>query len=164
MDENLKKNHIIDSVFVICLMLLFLLSSLTVIALGAGIYRRNTQIMETNYSHRIAYAYITEKLRQNDVNGAIHVESIFGENALVMTEKVGETLYNTYIYNYNNNLMELFARADLNNFYPQSGQVIMSIDDLQIDQVSDNMIKAVITLPDGTDYLLYLTKRSVATE
>ncbi len=164
MDENLKKNHIIDSVFVICLMLLFLLSSLTVIALGAGIYRRNTQIMETNYSHRIAYAYITEKLRQNDVNGAIHVESIFGENALVMTEEVGETLYNTYIYNYNNNLMELFARADLNNFYPQSGQVIMSIDDLQIDQVSDNMIKAVITLPDGTDYLLYLTKRSVATE
>ncbi|MCR5404379.1 MAG: DUF4860 domain-containing protein [Butyrivibrio sp.] len=160
MDVKQRKNHIIDSVFVICLMLLFLLSSLSVIALGAGIYKRNTKTMETNYSHRVAFAYITEKLRQADENGAIHVESIFGEDALVMTEEVGDVLYNTYIYNYDNNLMELYAREDLENFYPQSGQAIMTVNDFIITEVSDNMFNAVIVLPDGTQYSLYLTRRS----
>lgn len=160
MDVNKRKNHIIDSVFVICLMLLFLLSSLCVIALGAGIYRRNTKTMETNFSHRIAYAYITEKVRQADENGAIDVQEIFGENALVMSEEVSGVIYNTYIYNYNDSLMELYARADLENFYPQSGQAIMAINDLSITKVSDNMFNAVIVLPDGTQYSLYLTRRS----
>lgn len=164
MDESLRKNHIIDSVFVICLMLLFLLSALSIIALGASIYRKNTKSMETNYSHRVAIAYITEKMRQSDVNGGIHVEEIFGKNALVMTQDVGGTDYNTYIYEYDNNLMELYARADLDNFYPQSGQVILAIDSLAISEVSDNMFSASIVLPDGTTHSLYLTKRSESRE
>ena len=37
MNPSSNKRHVIDTVFVICLMLLFLISALTVISIGANI-------------------------------------------------------------------------------------------------------------------------------
>ncbi len=127
MIQEQKKGHTIDTVFVICLLLLFVLSSLSVIAIGASIYKKNVAAMADNSSHRIACAYITEKVRQSDNEGNVYVKEIFGENALVLSKDIDGVTYNTYIYDYDGNLMELFARADLDNFYPQSGQKIPKI-------------------------------------
>ena len=160
MELNQKKNHMIDSVFVICLMLLFVLSALSVIAIGASIYKKNVSLMADNNSHRIACAYITEKIRQADNNGDIHVREIFGENALVMSETINGVRYNTYIYDYDGNLCELYARDDIGNFYPQSGQQIMPITSFSIEEVSDNMFAITIVLEDGSADNLYVTKRS----
>jgi hypothetical protein len=157
-----KNKHIIDSVFVICLMLLFVLSALSVIAIGAAIYKKNVSSMSTNDSHRIASSYITEKVRQGDEYGQIHVEEIFGENALVLTKELNGTLYNTYIYDYNGHLMELFARDDLGQFYPQSGQKILEVSSFDIEQVSDTLLNVTIVLKDGTVDFLYIAKRSEA--
>ena len=52
MKQDQKKNHTIDTVFVICLLLLFVLSSLSVIAIGASIYKKNVREMADNSSHR----------------------------------------------------------------------------------------------------------------
>ena len=80
MEFNKKTNHMIDSVFVICLMLLFVLSALCVIAIGASIYRKNVSLMADNNSHRIACAYITEKIRQADNNGDIFLAKRSGRD------------------------------------------------------------------------------------
>lgn len=159
-NAGFKNKHIIDNVFVICLMLLFVLSALSVIAIGATIYKKNVSSMSTNDSHRIASSYITEKVRQADENGNISVKEIFGENALVLTKEVGGTLYNTYIYDYDGYLMELFARDDLGQFYPQSGQKILEIDSFDIESVSENLMSVTVVLKDGTRDFLYITKRS----
>ncbi len=160
MELEQKKNHTIDTVFVICLMLLFVLSALSVIAIGASIYKKNVGDMSENSSHRIAVAYITEKVRQGDVGGTIHVEEIFGENALVISEDKNGTVYNTYIYDYDGNLMELFARADLGTFYPQSGQKIMKIGSFDVTEVSDTMFKASVVFESGYEDFIYIAKRS----
>jgi hypothetical protein len=73
-NEGFKNKHIIDSVFVICLMLLFVLSALSVIAIGAAIYKKNIASMSANNSHRIASSYITEKVRQADETGQIYAK------------------------------------------------------------------------------------------
>ena len=159
-NEGFKNKHIIDSVFVICLMLLFVLSALSVIAIGAAIYKKNIASMSANNSHRIASSYITEKVRQADDKGQIYVKEIFGENALVLTKSVKGILYNTYIYDYDGHLMELFARDDLQQFYPQSGQKILAVTSFDIEQVSDNLMNVEIVLEDGTRDFLYITKRS----
>ena len=161
-NSNFKTKHIIDSVFVICLMLLFVLSALSVIAIGATIYKKNVSNMGSNNSHRVASSYITEKVRQADNNGQVYVKEIFGENALVLTSEVGGSLYNTYIYDYDGNLMELFARDDLTQFYPQSGQKILEISSFDIEAVSDNLMNVTIVLQDGTRDFLYIAKRSKA--
>ena len=69
-----KDKHVIDSVFVICLMLLFVLCALSVIAIGASIYQKNVSAMASNNSHRIASAYITEKVRQADIDGTVRIK------------------------------------------------------------------------------------------
>ena len=160
MRQEQKKNHTIDTVFVICLLLLFVLSSLSVIAIGASIYKKNVGAMADNSAHRIACAYITEKVRQADQNGNVHVEQIFGENALVLSEDVNGVKYNTYIYDYDGNLMELFARADLGNFYPQSGQKILEIGSFDIEEIDTGFFRADVVLEDGFEDYLYITRRS----
>lgn len=151
----------IDGFFVISLMLVFVLSALSVIAIGASIYKRNVSDMASNYSHRIGSAYITEKIRQNDVYGAVQVKHVFEENVLVMTQDINGTLYDTYIYEYDGYLMELMARNDISDFYPQSGQKILKISNLEIEDASTSLIKVIISLENGVDESLYIAKRSI---
>ena len=160
MNTRSKNKHIIDAVFVICLALLFVLSALSVIAIGADIYKKNVSAMESNNDRRIASAYITEKVRQSDVNGAVYARDIFDQNALVLQEEINGQLYDTYIYEYDGTLRELFARDDLTTFYPQSGQKIMNILSFEIEEVSENILGVDVTLDDGTTDHLYITKRS----
>ena len=160
MKQDQQKNHTIDTVFVICLLLLFVLSSLSVIAIGASIYKKNVREMADNSSHRIACAYITEKVRQSDEGGQVRVEEIFGENALVLTKELKGVTYNTYIYDYDGNLMELFARSDLGSFCPQSGQKILKIDSFDIEEISDGLFRADVIMSDGVEDYLYITRRS----
>ena len=160
MNTGSNKKHIIDAVFVICLALLFVLSTLSVIAIGASIYRKNVDAMDSNNSRRIASAYITEKVRQADVNGAVFAKEIFDQNALVLQEEIGGQLYNTYIYEYDGELRELFARDDLNTFYPQSGQRILKILAFDIENINDNILDVNVTHEDGTTDHLYIAKRS----
>ena len=158
--QKKKDKHMIDSVFVICLMLLFVLCALSVIAIGASIYQKNVSSMASNNSHRIASAYITEKVRQSDINGNIRVKELFDENVLVMSKEINGEIYNTYIYDYDGHLMELMARDSMNVVYPQSGQKIMEINSLQIEEISDRIFKIEVVLVDGTEDFLYITKRS----
>ncbi len=117
--------------------------------------------MASNYSHRIGSAYITEKIRQNDVYGAVQVKHVFEENVLVMTQDINGTLYDTYIYEYDGYLMELMARNDISDFYPQSGQKILKISNLEIEDASTSLIKVIISLENGVDESLYIAKRSI---
>ncbi|MBQ6415782.1 MAG: DUF4860 domain-containing protein [Butyrivibrio sp.] len=155
-----NKHHIVDVAFILCLMLLFILSALSVISLGAGIYKKNVETMGSNYDHRTACAYITEKVRQSDNNGAIFVTNLFGQNTLVLQEEVNGTLYNTYIYYYNGYLMELYARADLTSFYPQSGQKILEINSFDVSYASEALLSVNIVLADGENEAVYIAKRS----
>ncbi len=160
MEPMQNRNHTIDTVFVICLMLLFVLSALAVIAIGASIYKKNVGEMSENSSHRVGVAYITEKVRQADQNGMVQVEEIFGENALVLSEELSDTIYNTYIYDYDGQLMELFARSDLGTFYPQSGQKIMEIGSFDIEEVTEDLFKATVVFDNGLEDYIYIAKRS----
>ena len=160
MNPESNKKHIIDTVFVICLMLLFLLSALTVIAIGANIYKKNVAQIGDNYAQRVSIAYVTEKVRQSDINGDVFVEELFGQNVLVFQQEIDNILYNTYIYGYDGYLMELFARNDLDNFYPQTGQKILEINSFDIETVYPGLLKATITEVDGLEETVYISVHS----
>ncbi len=164
MELRSKSHHIIDAVFILCLMFLFVLSALSLITLGAGIYKKNVSAMAHNYNQRTACAYITEKVRQSDNNGAIHVENIFSQNTLVLQENIDGVTYNTYIYDYDGYLMELYARADLKTFYPQSGQKILEINSFDIEEISDSLLFVDMVVDGGERESMYIAKRSTSQE
>ena len=145
---------------VICLMLLFLLSALTVIAIGANIYKKNVAQTNDNYAQRVSIAYVTEKVRQSDVSGSIFVRELFGQNVLVFQQELNGDLYNTYIYSYEGYLMELFARDDLQSFYPQTGQKILKINSFIIEKASEDLLRATITEEDGVEETVYISIHS----
>ncbi|MBE5840466.1 MAG: DUF4860 domain-containing protein [Butyrivibrio sp.] len=155
-----KKSHVIDAVFILCLMFLFVLSALAVITIGANIYKKNVSAMSDNYSHRIASAYVTEKVRQADNQGRVYVEDLFDQHALVLQDEIDGVLYNTYIYSYDGYLMELYARADLKDIYPQSGQKILEITSFNVDYVSDSLLSVNLILKDGDDESMFIARRS----
>ncbi len=160
MNKENDKRHIIDTVFVICLLLLFLLSALTIIAIGANIYTKTVTQTNNNYAQRVSIAYVTEKVRQSDVDGNIFVTELFGQNVLVFQQELNGDLYNTYIYSYDGYLMELFARDDLTNFYPPTGQKILKISSFDIEQVKEGLLNATVTDVDGTEEHVYIAVHS----
>ena len=141
-------------------MLLFLLSALTIIAIGASIYKKNVAQTNDNYAQRVSIAYVTEKVRQSDVSGSIFVRELFGQNVLVFQQEVNGDLYNTYIYSHEGYLMELFARDDLESFYPQTGQKILKINSFMIEKASDDLLRATITEEDGQEETVYISIHS----
>ena len=155
-----KRSHVIDTLFVLCLLFLFIISAVTVILIGAGVYKKNVEAMSENHSHRIACAYISEKIRQSDVKGRVFTEEVFGQNTLVLQDEVDGVLYNTYIYNYDGWLMELYAKSDLDEIYPQSGQKILKISSFDIKEIEDAFFKVSVTLDDGTVENFLITRRS----
>ncbi|MBQ3796325.1 MAG: DUF4860 domain-containing protein [Butyrivibrio sp.] len=160
MIQEKSGKHIIDGVFVICLMLLFLISALTVIAIGASIYKKNVETTGENYSQRVSFAYVTEKVRQADQKGLVFVDQRFGENALILQQKVGETLYDTIIYDYEGYLCELFVRDDLGTVYPNSGQKILQVGSFDIEEITDGLLSATITDKDGCVDSVYIAVKS----
>lgn len=155
-----KRSHVIDTLFVLCLLFLFIISAITVIIIGAGVYKKNVSAMSGNYSHRIACAYISEKIRQSDVKGRIFTEELFGQTTLVMQDEVDGVLYNTYIYNHDGYLRELYARSDLKELFPQSGQKILEISSFDITELNESCFKIQVTLDDGTVEDFLISKRS----
>ncbi len=155
-----KRSHVIDTLFVLCLLFLFIISAITVIIIGAGVYKKNVSAMSGNYSHRIACAYISEKIRQSDVKGRIFTAEMFGQTTLVMQDEVDGVLYNTYIYNHDGYLRELYARSDLKELFPQSGQKILEISSFDITELNESCFKIQVTLDDGTVEDFLISKRS----
>ncbi len=160
MNQEKSGKHIIDSVFVICLLLLFLISALTVIAIGASIYKKNVQQTTENYAQRISFAYVTEKIRQADQNGMVFVTEKFDRNVLVLQEDVDGELYNTYIYGYQDYLCELYARDDLEYVYPQSGQKILKIDSFDIKEIDDGLLLATIKADGSNEESVFIAVKS----
>ncbi|WP_026654156.1 DUF4860 domain-containing protein [Butyrivibrio sp. AE3003] len=164
MDFEGTRSHIIDMVFVICLMFLFIFSALSVITIGANIYQKNVTAVDDNYHKRTACAYITEKVRQSDVNGGIFIKKIFDQNALVLQNEEDGILYNTYIYDYEGNLMELFAMDELKDLYPQTGQKILELTKFDIEYVGDDTLSVYVILKDGTEESFLVKTKSVSEE
>ena len=112
MQENQQK-HIIDTLFVIALFCLFALSAIFLITIGANIYGKTVNNMEDNFNSRTALAYITEKVRQSDNADSISAGTFQECPALVITSRIEDTEYLTYLYEYNGYIKEIMVRKGM---------------------------------------------------
>ena len=161
-NENIirGKRHIVDIAFVVALVFLFAFSAVTLIALGASIYRRNVNLMSQNYDSRTSFAYISEKIRQADINGNIEAASFGSIPSLRLKSEVNGETYYTYLYSYNGYLTELMMNENATGIIPAAGQKIVEITDFTIEQPFNTLYKITITRTDGEELEMYITVHS----
>ena len=106
------ETHIIDILFVIALFCIFALSAIFLISVGADIYSKTVEHMDSNFNSRTSFAYVTEKVRQADKNGAVSMGELEGHPALLLYSSQNDTAYITYLYEHDGYLKELLVRED----------------------------------------------------
>lgn len=143
-----KQKHMIDLIFPVSLFFVFALCALTVLLLSARIYQSITENSALNDTARTGLSYISEKVRQNDVNGNIEIGNLNGTAALVMEQNYEDSVYYTYIYSYENTLRELFvkegAKADLS-----AGTKILDLERFSMEEIEENLFQFDCVTKDG---------------
>ncbi|MCI8674374.1 MAG: DUF4860 domain-containing protein [Lachnospiraceae bacterium] len=154
-----RGRHVIDLVFPIALFFVFAASALIVLILAADLYGTTTSQLRVNDENRSALAYIEEKIRQNDTNGALRIISIEDRDCLAMSADYNGISYTTYIYEYEGILKELFIRDDV-SFSLKNGRDIMEISSLTMTSPEDRLYRFTVTDSEGLESSLIASERS----
>jgi len=139
MDKG-KKPHTIDVLFVITLFAVFALSIMSLTGIGAGIYSNIVEKMTLNYGSRTTFSYVVNKIHQSDEEGKITMGTYDGLNALIISDEVNNITYCTYLYEYENELKELFTRQG-QEFDPKYGTTIVKLDSFNMSKVTETLYK-----------------------
>lgn len=162
MNTKQEKNHIVDVLFVLALFVVFTLSALVLVTLGASVYRQTVSYMDDNYTARTAYSYLTEKVRQNDLYDSISLGQLEGTDALVLTRDINDTTYATYLYLHEGSLRELFMRqgSDIGTDPLSAGREIMPLTGWELEMTGDHLLHIALTLEDNSQKELFIALRS----
>lgn len=162
MNTKQEKNHIVDVLFVLALFVVFTLSALVLVILGASVYRQTVSYMDDNYTARTAYSYLTEKVRQNDLYDSISLGQLEGTDALVLTRDINDTTYATYLYLHEGSLRELFIRqgSDIGADPLSAGREIMPLTGWELEMAGDHLLHIALTLEDNSQKELFIALRS----
>lgn len=155
-----RHKHVIDLIFPIALFFVFAASSFSVLILATDVYASTTDRLGVNDENRTALSYISEKIRQNDSNGAINTVSIDDTDCLALSAVYNGIPCTTYIYVYDGILKELF----INDGIPVSlknGRDIMQISSLSIDRLEDHIYLFTTVDSTGTESSVIASERSV---
>lgn len=155
-----QERHIIDILFVIALFCIFALSAVFLISIGANIYGKTVSHMDSNFSGRTSFAYVTEKIRQADKEGAVSIGELEGRPALLITETLEGTDYIIYLYEHNGYLKELMVRKDT-PLPPSAGQEILEVSEFSLTQINDKLFAFTIATDEENIYRLYVSEKSV---
>lgn len=146
--------HKIDTIFVAALFVLFSMTALLLVLIGARQYHTTAEVMNTNYEVRTASSYLTEKIHQNDTTAGISIVRFANGNALALTNNADHS-YTTYIYYYDGYLRELLVGDDA-VYTPDSGQAIIACNSFETKLVHSGLILASVTDSNGCLHDIYL--------
>jgi len=108
------------AIFVFCLFCVALVLSLI---LGMSLYRSGQEKAEASEARRLGSVYITAKLRSADAAGAVRVGRFGDGDALFLTERYGDTAFETVLYVYDGWMMELLCKNSA-EMEPEAGEQI----------------------------------------
>lgn len=153
-----EKKSKITSLIVLLVFCIFAMCILLVLLTGAEVYKRLVERDQMQFDNRTVARYVTTRLRQSDRAGAVRVEDFKGQSALVFSEEIGGSFYETRVYCYDGYIRELFTTAGA-DFDPEDGEKILEAAKLEFCSEGTN-VTVEITLRDGTEQELFLHLRS----
>lgn len=103
------KHTSLDFLFILILLCVFAFTSLTFVFFGANIYKDITEKMDRNFALRTPISYITTKVRQYDAQDAVWLTQKDGIPVLVLETDDNSQICQTWIYEYNDHLCEVYV-------------------------------------------------------
>lgn len=122
---NRKMIQSLNTVFALSVFCLFAVCSLFLVLIGSNVYQGIVNGMDSNSEIRTSLSYVSNKVRSADRN-EVSLQNRNGLQILVIAVPYGGEKYNTYIYQYDGYLMELFSKAD-KAFAPGGGDKITAV-------------------------------------
>ncbi len=137
-----KSQHTIDFLFPLAVFFAFSATAVVVLLLSANIYKGIVSSSEAQFETTTALSYVTEKIRQNDTNGAdsIYLSEFDGRHALTIRQQFQNSAYITYIYEIDGELKETFVQEGI-AASAKSGTTVMKVTDFKMEQISDNLLQ-----------------------
>ncbi len=148
--ERVKKDTL-SVIFVVSLFLMYTASSLILAIIGTQVYSDSADVSEQNYNARTSLFYITEKVRQSEGAAQIRIESVFGGDALVFREEIGDYTFDTYIYIEDGYLCELSTLSDT-AVSADIGQRIMELSAISLSLSDYGILLIEITDKEGNSF------------
>lgn len=156
MSDNNKNSvfHSADTFFVLILFAVFVLMALFVSASGALSYKNSAVQMEERFNKQTCISYITAKIRSNNEEGKLSVVDFNGQNALCITDDIGGAVYNTYIYQYDGMVRELFCNAEI-TLDPSVGSALTKASELSFEK-EGSLYRITVTDENGKSSEFYV--------
>lgn len=153
------KKHTVDLLFVITLFCVFAFSLISLTGTGAAVYEKIVSNMDENYDSRTAGTYLFNKLHRSDKNNSVSLGTYAGLDSILMMEEIDNINYCTYLYFYDNKLMEIFTRYG-QEIDPSYGTVIMELEDYSVKSLSPSLFQFDFTTTKGEHRRLFVHTRT----
>lgn len=149
--KNGQKGQVMGTLFTMLLFLVFVMCALFTVLAGGKVYENIGGRMEDNYTGSVALQYVANKVRQGDRAGMVEVLTVDETPVLELKQTIGEQVYATWIYYYDDSIYELFTRPDI-GLGLDAGVPILECEGLTFRQ--DGNLLTVETAGDGGGQLL----------
>lgn len=133
-----------QSVFIMLLFFMIVSMSFMIILTGKNIYSSINEDRSTNYEKRVSLSYVANKVRQNDKDGSVKIQSLNGNNAVVIKEQYDDATYETWIYHFDGAIYEMFTDEG-SAFNPDDGMMVMEAESFSIEEINRNLYKFTAT-------------------
>ena len=113
-----------EQLFPALLFFVYLLCTIFTILIGSRVYENIRERDNVSFHTNTALAYMTNKVRQGDTANAVSIREDNGCQILVLTSDYDGVLFETWIYQMDGALWELFTQKD-SGVDVYSGQMVM---------------------------------------
>ena len=144
-----KKNHSINMMFTILLLGIFALTAIFVAVMGAKVYANSADKLRSNFDTRTSIVYLSEKIRTS-AGDNYDVREVDGNPALVLTEKIGEYVFESWIFVNNDRLCEITIMPG-DTVLPGVAQQIMDLKSLDAQLINGGIEITVVTIAGDTN-------------
>lgn len=161
MDKLQKRRnvHVVDTLFTLALFCVLAATALMVVTIGANVYKGIIGRMDDNFSSSTALTYISNKIRQSDELGGVHLDEVEGSPALVLEKTYNDTVFQTWIYHDGGYLKEVTVRSG-DELTLNSGLSIVEVSRFFIEQESDSLLRFTSQDKDGNVVSLLINLRT----
>ena len=118
------------------------------LAAGAGIYRRVEGRVEESAQARVSLSYIAARLHAYDQTGMIETGSFGAGGAVFLYEEIDGFIYETILYVYDGNLMEMLCEKG-REMPPEFGEPVSPAQTLTVIELKKGLLWLSLTEADG---------------
>lgn len=138
-----KQNHTVDTVFIITIFLVFVMSTFFVLATGANIYKNISNSINKRFNETTSLSYISNKILSYNERGRVYISKLDNIQALTLEQSINNEEYITMLYYYNGKLMELICKKN-ENFSEGDGIEILDLSGLEFEYVSSDLLQITV--------------------